>query len=410
MKTIVIGAGAAGLMAAWELSKKGVEVMVLESEDRIGGRAHTYIPDGFSHPIEAGAEFIHGKLPLTLGLLKKAKLGYVEASMNMTAFGNGEFHHGFGSPYWGEFAECASNLKRDCTLSEFLDRYFSEQEYADFRYECEQMAQGLDLADPKKLSMFCIRDEWTSEDTQFRTVSGYSALFDFIADSISDKGGKIHLAQKVTRLDWKPGIVKVTTDSGTFYADKAIVTTTLGNLQNQTITISPKIDTSLFDQIGFGEVLKIVMEFEFPFWEETQPDLGFLFTEEAFTFWTQLDLRRPILVGWIGNDRASEMARLQNDVLVGQLLSKLDEAFPKTQVKKILRAKAVFRYTKGQGSHGGYSWTMPESRKAIAEINKGIGNTLWFAGEAFERTGDVATVEAAFKSGRYTARKILRSV
>ena len=68
---IVIGAGAAGLMAAYELSKNKKKVIVLEAADRLGGRIHTCTSDAFSMPVELGAEFIHGKLPLTLQLLKK---------------------------------------------------------------------------------------------------------------------------------------------------------------------------------------------------------------------------------------------------------------------------------------------------------------------------------------------------
>ncbi len=39
--TIVIGAGLAGLTAAWALTNEGHEVVVLEAEDRIGGRAYS---------------------------------------------------------------------------------------------------------------------------------------------------------------------------------------------------------------------------------------------------------------------------------------------------------------------------------------------------------------------------------
>jgi monoamine oxidase len=41
MRVIIIGAGAAGLAAARELSAAGVETVVLEARDRVGGRIHT---------------------------------------------------------------------------------------------------------------------------------------------------------------------------------------------------------------------------------------------------------------------------------------------------------------------------------------------------------------------------------
>ncbi|MBT1700622.1 NAD(P)-binding protein [Fulvivirgaceae bacterium PWU4] len=69
---IVIGAGAAGLMAACTLSKNGSHVILLEARNRIGGRICTLPNHEFSHPAEAGAEFIHGDLPITSAMLESA--------------------------------------------------------------------------------------------------------------------------------------------------------------------------------------------------------------------------------------------------------------------------------------------------------------------------------------------------
>ena len=41
MKVIVIGAGIAGLSAAYHLRQAGIEATVLEARDRIGGRVWT---------------------------------------------------------------------------------------------------------------------------------------------------------------------------------------------------------------------------------------------------------------------------------------------------------------------------------------------------------------------------------
>ncbi len=69
---LIIGAGAAGLMAARELALAGRRVRVLEARERAGGRAYTVHDPSFRLPVELGAEFVHGDLPLTGMLLKKA--------------------------------------------------------------------------------------------------------------------------------------------------------------------------------------------------------------------------------------------------------------------------------------------------------------------------------------------------
>src|SRR4051812_14787788 len=73
MDVIVIGAGVSGLAAARELRLRGLSVLVLEARDRIGGRVHTIRPQGWPLPVEAGAEFVHGRPPSLLPLAKEAR-------------------------------------------------------------------------------------------------------------------------------------------------------------------------------------------------------------------------------------------------------------------------------------------------------------------------------------------------
>jgi oxygen-dependent protoporphyrinogen oxidase len=54
-RVIVVGAGAAGISAAFWLRKAGADVTVLEAGDHIGGRAVTVAKDGFRFDVSAGA-------------------------------------------------------------------------------------------------------------------------------------------------------------------------------------------------------------------------------------------------------------------------------------------------------------------------------------------------------------------
>jgi monoamine oxidase len=53
---IIAGAGVAGLTAARELRRAGLDVLVLEARERIGGRTWTIEPAG--HAIELGGGWV----------------------------------------------------------------------------------------------------------------------------------------------------------------------------------------------------------------------------------------------------------------------------------------------------------------------------------------------------------------
>ena len=71
-RTIIIGAGAAGLAAAQRLIKSGYkEVLVLEATDKIGGRvcsvsasyqSEKTTPEERHHTLELGAQWVHGRV------------------------------------------------------------------------------------------------------------------------------------------------------------------------------------------------------------------------------------------------------------------------------------------------------------------------------------------------------------
>src|SRR5437899_9024814 len=72
---LVLGAGIAGLAAAERLAAAGRRVLVLEARDRIGGRIHTVDDPGLHHPVELGAEFVHGRPPELVELIRATGLG-----------------------------------------------------------------------------------------------------------------------------------------------------------------------------------------------------------------------------------------------------------------------------------------------------------------------------------------------
>lgn len=403
MHTIIIGAGAAGLMAARELRRSGAEVTLLEAGDRIGGRVHTVCPSGFSAPIEAAAEFIHGDLPLTQELLQETGIATVPAEGSYYVQEGSSLRRSFGEGHgWAEFRKAMSALKEDTTVEALLDRHFSGPEYALLRREVDEMAQGLDLADIAELSVFCVRDEWSDEHQQFRPENGYGPLLEALLAECNGTGFTLLKGIRVERIEWDAEGVSVFAGSTVFLADKAIVTVPLAALREQQILFVPDIGMAeKAGRLGWGEVIKIALEFETAFWEKDYPELGFLFADAGFTFWTQLAERRPLLTAWIGNDHAKDCEAMSDEALVQRAIGSLVKVFSHDPAS-LLRASAVFRYTRNSPTGGGYSWLKPESYAVIEDVNRSYGGVLFFAGEAWHAE-HTATVEGALQSGREAA-------
>jgi len=106
LRVVVVGAGFAGLTAAWELTQRGCEVVVLEARDRVGGRvwSQELIPGDPRTVIERGAEFVLDGYQVLREVL--AELGLELADTVMSYYEREPRGGGSVSP--AEVSECAT--------------------------------------------------------------------------------------------------------------------------------------------------------------------------------------------------------------------------------------------------------------------------------------------------------------
>src|SRR3984893_3272440 len=180
---VVIGAGAAGLMAARELGRAGKRVTILEARDRCGGRIPPLPSAGFRDPAEGGAEFVHGEAPVTHGLLREAGLSLLPIQGTQWTVEDGKFSREESQdPHEAELHKALQELTDDLTVAEFLRRHLAGPEYDRLRHSIERMVEGYDAADPERGSILALREEWVEggRRTQARIIGGYGALRDFL--------------------------------------------------------------------------------------------------------------------------------------------------------------------------------------------------------------------------------------
>ncbi|MEK9279366.1 MULTISPECIES: NAD(P)/FAD-dependent oxidoreductase [unclassified Bradyrhizobium] len=413
---VIVGAGAAGLMVARELARAGTHVTILEARERCGGRIHPLPASEFGYAADGGAEFVHGEAPVTRGLVREAKLSLEEiAGTQWTFDGQTLIREGRLDPHEAELQAVLRELKDDMTVADFLRRHFAGDEYERLRHAIGRMVQGYDAADPERASVLALRDEWMGggHRPQGRIVGGYGTLVDYLTAECRKHGAAIRFGSVVSAIEERGRAVGVRCVNGEVHAcDTVILTVPLPLLQGIALPPRARSKAAAAADIGFGNVVKILLRFERPWWRDRKEDLGnltFLLSNETIpVWWTQRPSMRPVLTGWFGGPRTAELSSLDPQALIDAGLDSLATIFglSRQDIARGLVAGVAINWAQDPFARGAYSWATPRTRDAQAILSRADGAVL-FSGEALYRGRDMGTVEAALASGLETARMIL---
>jgi monoamine oxidase len=272
------------------------------------------------------------------------------------------------------------------------------------------------LADTSKASLLALREEWMEEeDEQYRVPGGFNQLINYLEQQCNELGGLIHISSTVSKITWQRDDVTVfTTDQKIYNSNKVIITASLGMLQTEpAIIFQPAIEdyVNAAKKIGFGSVIKILLEFKEAFWEEKKKNIGFLFANTPIpTWWTQLPSSYPLLTGWGGGSHARHLEGKDDKTILESALQSLSIIFkkPLAEIKQLLTASLIANWRIDPFAKGAYSYSTIESARAQKLFSTPIENTIFFAGEAFYDGPSPGTVEAALVSGKNVAEKILK--
>jgi monoamine oxidase len=418
---LIIGAGAAGLFAARALATAGRRVLVLEAQDRLGGRVHTLTPPGFGAPLEAGAEFMHEPVPLTRALLTEAGIAWDAA--------DGETYNVLGGEVQPEadffvflppLLARLDALPHDMPLAEFLTQEFGGDEHTALRTFATQFAEGYDAADARRVSAWALRDEWAAGGAADspRPRGGYGPLLHWLAAQAQAAGATLHLSTPVREIRWQPGAAEVVSADGTAYpARRVLCTVPLGVWQRPAgqpgyLAFAPELPAHRVAaaQLGFGAVVKVQLEFDRNFWRERLPDMEFLLSDEAIpTWWSQLPDARPLLTGWLAGPAAERLPDDSPAAIEALALASLARllAVPAEALRARLRASYVRNWAAEPYTYGAYSYPTVGAPAARAALASPVADTLFFAGEALHGGTASGTVEAALASAQAAAQALL---
>src|SRR5262245_22856196 len=180
---LVLGAGAAGLAAAQELSQAGLRVIVIEARDRVGGRIFTQHVAGHPLPIELGAEFIHGRQPESFALVEQA--GLLVYAINGERWQAQDGRLAPSDAPWKQtyqlLAQMASVDDTDLPFQAFLAPFQTGAAWRDAAALATSYVEGFDAADSSRASVQALLHELRAAaasegDRAFRIAQGYDHL------------------------------------------------------------------------------------------------------------------------------------------------------------------------------------------------------------------------------------------
>ncbi len=424
-KVIVVGAGAAGLHAAYILHKSGVDVQVLEAANRIGGRIKA-LDEFAGYPLELGADHVMGTQSLFYDAVRISNFEYYEDK--------GQSYYNFNNDPISE-EEASSNASyreaikvierlptytgRDISVSEYLAEQSLTEDTQTLLNAliANEFGTDLDLLSVKGYVEAINERTSGNQKTILRTKSFKEVLDIQYAPIIS----KIRQNTPIKAIDYSGGKVVLTDDANqTYEGDKVIITVPLPILKEGVIAFNPALPEekiTAMQGIGMDGAVRVLMRFSQNFWGDDTSTIypGGLIPEFKAPGWgkrSQFDdnliFFNNVLVGKANGSAAATLSRAGNDA-VTFALGDLDEMF-NGQATKFLTQSYVMDWSKDNFTKGAYSYPLVDSEGAREALGASIEDKVYFAGEATHNKGHFGTVHGAMETGYKAAFEILKSI
>jgi len=438
---VIIGAGAAGLAAARELHQHGIDVIVIEARERIGGRVFTYRDGATSVPIELGAEFIHGSAPELQQIIAAASLAAVDITGRRWQVVGSRFRA--ADDFWQRLDSVMRKLDEhrnpDRSFEEFLATRPGGRRLAQDRTLALQFVEGFHGADPRRVSERALAEGGSPGDDVRerrigRIIDGYDCVIDWLAEPLGDR---VRTSAIITRVRWAPGNVSVEVRHPdgrarpSVNARAAIVTLPVGVLNAPpgdvgAVEFEPELRAkrSTLDRIAMASVVRIVLRLSERFWasewyakqvgNQELDSLSFLHTsDERFpVWWSAYPVTAPVLVGWHGGPGASALSQLAPEELEEVAINSLARQFgiAPRKMRGMVEAAWTHDWEHDPFTRGVYSYQLVGGVDAPKELARPLRSTLFFAGEAADPEGRTGTVHGAIATGRRAADEVRRSL
>jgi monoamine oxidase len=395
-KVVIVGAGMAGLNAAYQLSKVGIKAAVYEGSFRLGGRILTHYNDALQmgiHP-EFGGDFVDSTHADMIALSKEFNLELVDMYAESKAAGLVhetfffEGSHISEEEIIKEFKKVAPKMIKDAeSLGEDYDTpaalVFDKMTLKDYikSLNCAQWLKdiftagylaefGLDTSEQSAINILDMIDTDTSNgfkifgdsDEKYRIKEGNSKLIENIASKLPQP---VVLNAMLTAIAKKgEQYILSFKDKPDVEADFVVITipfTMLRAVQLDLPEMTPEKKNSI-QELGYGQNNKLFIGYENRPWREGKNKFyGYLFHKDIHDGWDSSSIKsvasnKGAYCCFLGGDESIRLSKVAinnkyapanhiwktdlPEAEIGKYINELDDIFPGS--KKSYADKHVF--------------------------------------------------------------------
>ena len=285
-RVVIVGAGIAGLAAASRLTAAGIDCIVLEARDRIGGRLHTI--DLAGTPVDLGGSWIHHPIGNPMSALcdqldvgrdpgdpMPSLSGYDQTEGRRLDHDEiARYCEVEADAFWDALEVLGERLGPDATAHDAIEAHIAERELtgADARRTRQELRAEVEADAPgpvgdQSLTWLAMDEEFEGDLFGDLPRGGYASVITALAPGID-----VRLNTEVMSIEVEEHGVRVACSDGSVeFSSHAIVTVPLGVLKRGSPRFTPPLPAAVqraVEKLAFGRYEKIALRFEKPFWRD----------------------------------------------------------------------------------------------------------------------------------------------
>jgi monoamine oxidase len=418
-RCVVIGAGFAGLAAAFRLKNAGWNVTILEARNRIGGRVFSHKFAGTDLICELGAEWVGESHERIKALCRDFRIPLQKHQFEDYLLRNGKVWRpgewGFSPKAKAAFEELIAQYEKFTPQQKVrLDKYdwWTYLEKIGFTNDDLRLRDLMDSTDfgesIRHVSAFAALAEYAESspknEMDYKMTGGNSRLAEEFARRIGREN--IRLAEAVTEVGQRRGTVTVKTTSGVFPADAVICTVPIQSLLKIKFTPPmPSVQRDAAERLTYARICKNSVLYDERFWKDENFSLVSDVTSHFYFHSTQAQPgRQGILTAYAIGEKADVLSSQSDERRMKKIAADIIDLDPRAP--DLARGIVSYAWQRDEYTDGAYALYRPGQWFGIRPILQRPHGKILFAGEHIADWQGF--MEGAIETGEAAANALLR--